>query len=278
MAKDRFMTDYFQLLPSEIKIEIMKKIPGWKAPIKIGDIVTVTSNVSHENVLDLNKINRHAAGYMRCIHTNNIVNLTEKNIIWHPECERCRERAYRRHYTYKGLFIKNTDYKNYVDLIYSMDYKTLKFKVVEYFYNDKNKNKFMYKIIPYDERLFLHNYKPQVWNDVTNQQFPAVNFININNKQWKDSQLKKIDIEDYTNLMLEMKNVIYLNKEILSDINISENSEQWREQKKSWHQWWEKINKKYGYPLETRGFPRTPEYWNDFQGQLTGFCSLEGVF
>ena len=78
--------------------------------------------------------------------------------------------------------------------------------------------------------------------------------------------------------MLEMKNVIYLNKEILSDINISENSEQWREQKKSWHQWWEKINKKYGYPLETRGFPRTPEYWNDFQGQLTGFCSLEGVF
>ena len=51
-VRDDFMYRWFQWLPSELKIEIMQKIPGWKSELKKGDFVKFEMNIpvyeSHE--------------------------------------------------------------------------------------------------------------------------------------------------------------------------------------------------------------------------------------
>tara|TARA_B100001094_G_C17761730_1_gene590712 strand:+ start:157 stop:645 length:489 start_codon:yes stop_codon:yes gene_type:complete len=100
--RDDFMYQWFQWLPSELKIEIMQKIPGWKSELKKGDFVKIQMNIpdyeSHNWIGRLHTLpaivtefifNKEKIEYEYCIEicdpiVYNMRYMVEKKVFWRP--------------------------------------------------------------------------------------------------------------------------------------------------------------------------------------------------
>ena len=272
-CKINFMYHYFQYLPNEIKMLILKKIESWKAPFKIGDIVTLYNpNLTFRNILNISPLTNVDNNNLKfqCRHN---VHQPSNSVSWNSNCIQCHRRANRLHYRNINDFNGHNDYIKYIKLLYNTPIEDIKFKIIDYYYTSDcsyNKNKFRYQLKIFDPRFYLFNgFSPNKWIDIINNGLPIITLKHRDIYSYKN--LKNISKIDETQIRFNMNESFFINSyddicvknEILKNINYEEYLKENRVLEKSWDDWWKKQNIKHGYPNYTRGYPRDLKYWKD---------------
>ena len=93
--RERFMSNWFQFLPSELKIEIMMRIPGWKRSCNLGDIVIFkhVKGYSEDGVkgciIDyiFNNRKKYYEYCFQIIDKSYLKQSPEKSVFWRGDCD-----------------------------------------------------------------------------------------------------------------------------------------------------------------------------------------------
>ena len=92
--RENFMCNWFQFLPTEIKKEIMMKIPGWKRSCNLGDVVLFKGILGDECgvegcIIDyiFNMQKKYYEYCFQIIDDKYLKIYPEKSVFWRGDCD-----------------------------------------------------------------------------------------------------------------------------------------------------------------------------------------------